>query len=86
MLGFTPGNLDHHLRKLKQAGHIKIEKIILWRPLTVVEVTNQGITTFRNFSNFMKDILNLKITIPSGLIYTNSFDIDSIDRAISNYL
>jgi DNA-binding transcriptional ArsR family regulator len=31
LLQLTPGNLDHHLRKLTQAGYIKTTKTLSWR-------------------------------------------------------
>ena len=37
LLQLTPGNLDHHIRKLKQFGYVITRKAFSWRPLTIVE-------------------------------------------------
>lgn len=57
LLQLTPGNLDHHLRKLKQAGYIKTRKAFSWRPLTIIEITNEGALAFREYAINLKKLL-----------------------------
>jgi DNA-binding MarR family transcriptional regulator len=49
LLGLTPGNLDHHVRKLEEAGFVKTRKVISWKPLVAVEITREGAETFRGY-------------------------------------
>ena len=57
LLKLTPGNLDHHIKKLEKAGYVKIRKKISWRPLNVVEITDQGVEAFRNYTSDLKQML-----------------------------
>ena len=57
LLQLTPGNLDHHLRKLTQAGYIKTTKTLSWRPLTLVEPTREGMEAFRDFAVKLRKML-----------------------------
>ena len=57
LLKLTPGNLDHHIKKLKRASYVKIRKKISWRPLNVVEITQKGIEAFRNYVSDLKEML-----------------------------
>ncbi|MFX0045863.1 MAG: transcriptional regulator [Candidatus Hermodarchaeota archaeon] len=66
LLGLTPGNLDHHLRKLEEAGLTRNRRVLSWRPLVVVEITQEGIEVFRNYVVRLKSLLE---GIPDKLLY-----------------
>lgn len=57
LLQLTPGNLDHHIRKLKQAGFVITRKAFSWRPLTVIEITNEGVQAFRDYAVKLRKLL-----------------------------
>jgi len=57
LLGLTPGNLDHHIRKLLALEYVSTYKIISWRPLTVVEITAKGENAFIDYINKLKTLL-----------------------------
>ncbi|MBN2334794.1 transcriptional regulator [Candidatus Bathyarchaeota archaeon] len=57
LLGVTPGNLDHHLRKLVEAGYVKTSHVLDWRPLKVVEITSVGAEAFRDYAAGMRELL-----------------------------
>ncbi len=57
LLELTPGNLDHHLRKLKKMSYITIRKVISWRPLTIVEITGEGIIVFKKYIETLRIVL-----------------------------
>jgi len=57
LLHFTPGNLDHHIRKLSQAGFVKTSKALSWRPLTVVEITRDEANAFRDYAMKLRKML-----------------------------
>ena len=59
LLGVTPGNLDHHLRKLAEVGYVKTRHVLDWRPLKVVESTSLGAKEFRDYAVGMRELLNL---------------------------
>jgi DNA-binding MarR family transcriptional regulator len=59
LLGVTPGNLDHHLRKLAEVGYVKTRHVLDWRPLKVVEITSLGAKEFRDYAVGMRELLNL---------------------------
>ncbi|NWF95626.1 MAG: transcriptional regulator [Candidatus Thorarchaeota archaeon] len=61
----TPGNLDHHLRKLEEAGLVRTRRVISWRPLVVVEITSHGLQVFRNYVMRLKRMLE---TIPPEML------------------
>ena len=66
LLGLTPGNLDHHAKKLEKAGYVKIYKKLspFRKPLTQIEITSTGKQSFENYLKNFRDILN-KISLPS---------------------
>ena len=66
LLSLTPGNLDHHLKKLEKASFIRTyKKLSPWRrPLTQIEITPTGKQSFENYLKNFMDILN-KIGLPS---------------------
>jgi DNA-binding MarR family transcriptional regulator len=57
LLGVTSGNLDHHLRKLDEAGYVKTSYILGWRPLKVIEITSLGAKMFREYADGMRELL-----------------------------
>ncbi len=66
LLKLTPGNLDHHLKKLEKAGYVKTyKKLSPWRsPLTLIELTSSGKRSFKSYLRNFRDILN-KISLSS---------------------
>ncbi|MHA1945337.1 MAG: transcriptional regulator [Candidatus Hodarchaeales archaeon] len=66
LLNLTPGNLDHHVKKLEKAGYIKVYKKLspLRSPLTLIEVTSTGKLSFESYLKNFRDILN-KIKLSS---------------------
>jgi len=74
LLTLTPGNLDHHVKKLEKAGFVETyKKLSPWRkPLTLIEITTTGKLAFESYLKNFRDILN-KITLHSenDLIKTN---------------
>jgi DNA-binding MarR family transcriptional regulator len=59
LLGVSPGNLDHHLRRLSEAGYVKTRHVLDWRPLKVVEITGLGARMFREYASEMRELLKL---------------------------
>ena len=59
LLGLSPGNLDHHLRTLSEAGYVRTRHVLDWRPLKVVEITAPGAKAFREYAAGMRDLLKL---------------------------
>jgi len=57
LLGLTPGNLDHHLRKLEAAGFVRNRKILSWRPLNMINITEEGASSFREYAIHLKELL-----------------------------
>jgi len=57
LLHLTPGNFDYHVRKLKQAGYVRTRKALSWRPLTVVEITEDGAKAFRDYAAKLRKML-----------------------------
>ncbi len=67
LLHLTPGNLDHHLKKLETAKYVKTYKKLssLRRPLTFVEITPHGKSVFEEYITELRDVLN-KLVLLSG--------------------
>jgi DNA-binding MarR family transcriptional regulator len=57
LLGLTPGNLDHHIRKLEETSLVHSRRTISWRPLVVVEITPSGTEIFREYIFKLKGLL-----------------------------
>lgn len=57
LLQLTPGNLDHHVRKLEEAGYVKTRHILDWRPLKVIEITKLGASVFKKYATNLKQLL-----------------------------
>ena len=56
----TQGNLSHQLKKLKEAGYIKInKKFVNNYPRTTCRITNKGKSAFKNYVEQMKIYLNI---------------------------
>lgn len=66
LLQLTPGNLDHHLKKLEAANYVKTYKKLssLRRPLTMVEITAHGKKAFEEYIKNLREILN-RMVLPS---------------------
>lgn len=60
LLKLTPGNLDHHLKRLEGANYVKTYKKLssLRRPLTLVEITPYGKKSFEEYITNLRDVLN----------------------------
>ena len=65
LLKLTPGNLDHHLRKLEESGLVRSRRTLSWRPLVVVEITPSGVETFREYIFKLRGLLE---KIPETLL------------------
>lgn len=65
LLGLTPGNLDHHIRKLEETGLVRSRRMLSWRPLVIIEITPSGAETFREYIVKLKGLLS---GIPDGLL------------------
>jgi DNA-binding MarR family transcriptional regulator len=57
LLELTPGNLDHHIRKLEGAGFVKTCWMLSWRPLKGIEITKEGAQKFREYAIKLKELL-----------------------------
>ncbi len=57
LLGLTPGNLDHHIRKLEEIGYVKTRHVLDWRPLKVIEITKLGAKDFKDYSMNLRQLL-----------------------------
>lgn len=66
LLGLTPGNLDHHIRKLEEISLVHSRRTISWKPLVVVEITPSGAETFRGYIFKLKGLL---AEIPDKLLH-----------------
>jgi DNA-binding transcriptional ArsR family regulator len=56
--GLTWGNLSAHLSKLEEAGYVQIEKTYRGkRPYTLVRLSDNGRTVFKNYVAQMKTVL-----------------------------
>ncbi len=69
LLGLTPGNLDHHIRKLEEIGFVHSRRVLSWRPLVIISITSSGIHTFREYILKLKGLLS---GIPDSLLDDNS--------------
>ncbi len=57
LLKLTPGNLDHHIKKLERAGYVNMRKKFSWRPLNVIEITHRGAEAFKDYISNLKQML-----------------------------
>jgi DNA-binding MarR family transcriptional regulator len=57
LLHLTPGNLDHHVRRLEEAGYVKTRHVLDWRPLKVIEISKLGSQEFRAYAVNLRKIL-----------------------------
>ncbi len=59
LLQLTPGNLDHHIKKLENVKYIRTYKqFFKTRPLTVIEITKYGKESFREYIKKIQNIIN----------------------------
>jgi len=57
--GLTWGNLSSHLSKLEDGGYVEIEKEFKGKkPHTMVHLTDEGRTAFREYRRSMKQVLD----------------------------
>ena len=63
LLGLTPGNLDHHIRKLEETNLVHSRRMLSWRPLVMIEITTSGADIFREYIVKLKGLLE---TIPDN--------------------
>lgn len=57
--GLTTGNLSRHMSKLEEAGYVKVEKEFINRkPHTILQLTEEGRTIFKEYIENMKHIMN----------------------------
>ena len=57
LLQVTPGNLDHHVRKLEEVGYVKTRHVLDWRPLKVIEISKEGARAFRDYAINLRKLL-----------------------------
>jgi len=58
LLQLTPGNLDHHVRRLEDVGYVKSRHVLDWRPLKVIEITKRGGIAFREYAINLRQLLD----------------------------
>jgi DNA-binding MarR family transcriptional regulator len=59
LLKLTPGNMDHHVKKLENAGYIRTyKKLFLKRPLTMIEITKTGKKAFKDYIKKFQYVLD----------------------------
>jgi DNA-binding MarR family transcriptional regulator len=59
LLGMTAGNLSTHLRKLEDAGYVRITKTHQLRtPVTYVGLTRRGRLAFETYTQALQTLLN----------------------------
>lgn len=59
-LELSDGNLSVQIRKLEEAGYIKVEKIFIERrPKTFCKITGKGQKAVRNLIRKLEDLVNL---------------------------
>ena len=57
-LGLTPGNLGSHLKKLEEAGYVRIRKVLTRiRPLTLVALKPEGEAALYEHIGMLKEAL-----------------------------
>jgi DNA-binding transcriptional ArsR family regulator len=55
----TWGNLSSHLSTLEEAGYVQIDKEFVGKkPHTMIRLTDQGRTAFRQYKRTMQEVLN----------------------------
>ncbi len=60
ILGITDGNLSSHLRKLEDAGYIRVEKTFVGRrPRTYIALTERGRKAFEEHVQALKEMLGM---------------------------
>ena len=57
LLQLTPGNFDHHIRKLEEVGYVKTRHVLDWRPLKVIEISKAGARAFKDYTVNLRKLL-----------------------------
>ncbi len=57
-LQLTSGNLEHHLKVLKDKGWVKERTIFSFRPLLAIEITKTGRNSFQTEAMKLKQLLD----------------------------
>jgi DNA-binding MarR family transcriptional regulator len=57
LLQLTPGNLNHHVRKLEEVGYVRTRHVLDWRPLKVIEISKAGAQAFRDYALNLRKLL-----------------------------
>jgi len=58
LLDLTPGNLDSHLKKLREAGYVEMRKVFTLRgPRTAVQITPTGSQAFCGYVSKLRKLL-----------------------------
>ncbi|TFH29445.1 MAG: ArsR family transcriptional regulator [Promethearchaeota archaeon] len=58
ILKLTPGNLDHHLKKLKELEWVKNSTFFSYRPLSVISITEKGRDKFKKYVQELQELLH----------------------------
>lgn len=69
LLSLTPGNLDHHIRKLEEIDLVVSRRMLSWRPLVIIAITPSGVEIFRKYIFKLKGLLS---NIPDNLLHDES--------------
>lgn len=57
--GLTTGNLSAHIKKLEEAGYVKVEKEFVGKkPHTILQLTEEGRTVFKDYIENMRQIID----------------------------
>jgi len=57
-LGLTPGNLGSHLKRLEEAGYVRIRKVLTRiRPLTLIVLKQEGEVALYSYLKDLKEAL-----------------------------
>jgi DNA-binding MarR family transcriptional regulator len=57
--GLTTGNLSRHISKLEDAGYVEVKKEFVGKkPHTIVQLTEEGRSVFREYIDSMKHIID----------------------------
>lgn len=58
LLQLTPGNLDHHLKKLAEKGYVKLLKRFSFRrPITIITSTAKGKKALKRYIQNFRQVL-----------------------------
>ncbi|MEJ5260732.1 MAG: transcriptional regulator [Anaerohalosphaeraceae bacterium] len=61
MLGLSDGNLSVQIRKLEEAGYLKVKKVFVERrPKTFCKITEKGRQALESFTNYLNSLVHEK--------------------------